>query len=427
MQEINYKVDRKSDSLIEIKSSHPWESVKSEIDKSYLKIKSMVALPGFRKGKVPMDTIKSRYSAEAESDFMESFAPKLLKDILEKEDITPVTTPGITDFSIEEGKPFELTLQVEVLPEVQLKKYKKLKLTKTIYEISDEDLEKTLNGLCERNASLKPKEGVAEEGDFAVVEFKAFRDGREVDLGMPLLRLVEIGGFDPLPGFDAELIGMKPGDKKEFDYEFQEDFSREELRGKIALFKVLLKDLKSRKIPDVEEIAASMGLKDAKELRKNMKENLQRQADQRSRSGLETQIIEEILANHDLEVPEGLAKEDAARRMKDAATYVEKQGGDPSVLDEKLFLDKAKDDIKAGLLLKEIAEVEEIEVTDDDVKAEEDQIMEAYGIKEREQVSPYVDKSALLAAKVFDFIIEKAKVKEEKFSEDKKTAENIDG
>lgn len=423
MDKLEYKIDKKKDSLMEIKSTLPWESVSEEIEKSYRKIKKMVSMPGFRKGKVPMETIKSRFNAEAKSDFMESFAPKVLRNILEKENIDPVTTPGIIDFALEDGKPFELTLEVEVLPEVQLKKYKKLKIAKTIFDVTGKDVEDTISSLRERNASLKPKEGKAEKGDYAVVEFKAFRNEKEIKLGMPQHRLIEIGSFEPLPKFDNELIGLSAGEKKEFEYKFPKDFSKESLRNETAVFKVLLKDLKQREIPDVSKIAESMGLKDADELRKNIKESLESQAEQKSRGGVENQIVQELLEHHEIEIPDGLVNEDAAKRMKQAAVYVERQGGDPSVLEADLFKEKARNDIKAGLILRKIAEVEGIKVSEEDVKSEEDKLMETYAIKEREQVSRYVDKSSLLVKKVFDFIMENSKVKAEKYSEENASSE----
>lgn len=414
MEGLTYNIKKEPKCKIELDISVDWVRVNTELEKVYEEIKREARIPGFRVGKVPINVIKERYGDEAKQELVSKFSPKVLGEVLEKEKINPATTPKIKDYKIEDGQPFKLNVAVEVYPDVQLKKYKKIKLEKKEYPIKEKDIEETIENLRERNTMLKAKDGNACASDYAVVSSKIYMDSKEVKLGLPQEILIEIGGSSPMPGFDENIKGMKKGEKKEFKYKFPDDFQRDELKGKEALFNVEVKEVKEKKLPGKQEIAESLGFGTIEKLNDNVRESLQKQMERASQDKLEEQIIEYLIQKHDMEIPEGLVEESLEKSKKEMAEYIQRQGGDASKIDESKMRNKAVKEIKAGILLSTIAHEENIKVGDDDRKNEEEKILKLIGEDNkdnRENAKKYVNDNAILTRKVFDFIKENAKIK----------------
>jgi trigger factor len=414
MENLNYKVEKKPNCVMELDIEVPWENVSPKLESVYVDIQKHVRMPGFRKGKVPVKVIKEKYSEEAKHELVNKITPDVLGNVLEKENINPVTTPMILDYKIELEQPLNLKVAVEIYPEVTLKKYKKLKLDKKDQSIDEKDIDKTIETFRDRNASLQVKDGVLDEKDFAVVSIKAYLDEKEVKLGLPEQTIIEIGADSMLPGFDENIKGMKKGESKEFDYDFPADFPKEDLQGKKAKFTVDVKEVKQKNLPEIKEVAESLGFDSEEKLRENVKENLEKQVENSVQNNLEEQIINSLVEKHDFEIPEGLIVKGLEKDRKQMENYIKSQGGDPSMMDETKLREKVVKEIKAGILLSTIASEEKIEITEEDRKAEEDKVMKMLGgesDENREKAKQFVNDNVILTRKVFDFIKENAKIK----------------
>ncbi|MFC2091750.1 trigger factor, partial [Elusimicrobiota bacterium] len=229
MEGLNYQINKKSNCLIYIDAKLSEDRVKTELEKIIIDIGRNVRIPGFRKGKVPAALIKDRFMEEAKQELLNRISPDILHEIITKEKINPATKPRIKEYSINTGEPLELNIELEVYPEVQLKKYRKIKLEKKNYTVSDGDVQKTIAEVCQRNAVLKVKAGISADGDFVVVRASALLDDKEIDVGLPNELMLLIGSEGILPGFDANVKGLKKGDKKEFDYRFPENYKKEDI------------------------------------------------------------------------------------------------------------------------------------------------------------------------------------------------------
>ncbi|MBN2406844.1 MAG: trigger factor [Elusimicrobia bacterium] len=414
MDGLTYNIKKEPKCVVGLDIEVGWETVDRELDKVFRDMTRDIRVPGFRKGKVPINVIKERYGPHAEQEVISRFSPEVINEVLEKEKLVPVTTPVIEDYNFKKGEPFKLNVKVEVSPEVQPKKYKKMKLVKKAYEITGEDVEKTIRSLKENNASLKVKEGVVSKDDFALVDIKIFRDSREIDLGLSKDRLIEVGSESMLPGFGDHLVGMKKGDEKTFQYTFPENYHKDELKGMEAEFRVLLKEVKEKELPEEKEIAKSLGLESEEKLREKVRENLEKQLDASSDSELENTIVENILEKHEFDIPEGLVKRAFESNKKQMESYVAGRGGDASRIDDAKIMEKTRRDIKAGIILSEIAKAEDIKVTEVDRREEEEKLKKLMGTDSGELVKKYVDENSILTRKVFDFIKDNAKIKTEK-------------
>ncbi len=419
MQELKYNIKEKGDCLAEIEIEVPWEKAAGEIEKIYREISSGLSLPGFRKGKVPLDMVKERFGEEAKQEMIRKISPRLLREVLEKENIYPVITPEMIEYELKPSKPFRLKFKIEKMSEITPKKYKKMKLSKKIHKVGDSDVKKTLNNLKEQNPKLEAKEGGAEIGDYAMVEFCVFLDSKKIDLGRENRRFLELGKENFLPGFDSNITGMKKGEEKEFVYKFPSDYSRSELSGQEAVFKLILKELKGKLLPKDKEIAEAMGLKNPDELKKHISLSLKKQLDSSSEKEVENQILDQLLEKNDFKVPSGLVEERTGEMVKQMQGYIKQKGGDPEEIDREKVKQRAEKEIKAGVLLGEIAREEGIKLSDDDIEKRKKEIAGQIGTNDPSETEKYLDRDALLAQKVFTFIKGNAKISEKKVKGEK--------
>ncbi|MFC2061884.1 trigger factor [Elusimicrobiota bacterium] len=412
MEELNYNVKKEPKCVVNLDIEVPWKEVNTKLEKVYMDLSRELRLPGFRKGKVPLNVIKERYSIEAEKELISRYSPEVVSKILEKENINPVTVPKINDYILKEGQPFKLNVKVEVTPDIQLKKYRKLKVVKNVFGISPDEIEKTISNLREQNASLVVKEkDVISDGDIAVISISVFKEEKEIDAGVSQERLLEIGKDDMLPGFSDKIKGMKKNEEKEFDYKFPENYFKEELKGEEARFKVVVNEIKEKKTPEEKEIVESLGFESIDKLREHIRESLENQMAGSIENDMENQIIEALLEKHEFELPERLVEEEFEKNKKQMATYIEGRGGDSSKVDKDKIMERTEREIRAGIILSQIAKKEEIEVKEEDMKEEEERLLKIFNTDDREKVKKYIDNNVILTRKVFSFLKENARVK----------------
>ncbi len=353
----------------------PAAEVAEATERAVAGLQKKVHLRGFRPGKAPASLIQRLYADEIRREVLNALVPKHLFKRAEEEGLVIVGSPEIRDVHFQPGEPLRFTAEFEIQPTIELGQYKGLRITYQEPEVSDQDVAAQLERLRVEKAELvtvepRPLTG----GDIALVAIESVTGAdppiRQEDLSL------EIGGEDTLPAFTENLIGLSPGEEKEFDVHYPEDYGRPRLAGKTVRFRVRVKAVRRRELPELnDEFAKDLGdYMNLEELREALRRSilLERQAEARREA--EQRLVEKLVQMHDFPVPEAYVERqlelEAARSMQ----LMESQGLDPAKLDWKKFVESRRDravrDVKASLILDRIADREGIYATQDEVDRE---------------------------------------------------------
>lgn len=377
-----------------LKITLPAEEVNKGFKKAVAKIAGQVNIPGFRKGKAPRNIIEMHYGKEAvKQEAFELVANQCYTEALEQEKLIPVSDPKVEDSVFEENKDMELTIKVTLKPEVKLGDYKELHVEKEAVEVTDEAVEKQVQGLRSRHAKMvEAEEGaVIEKGDFAIIDFAGTVDGEPFSGGEGKGYPLEVGSNSFIPGFEDQLVGLKKGDSTDVDVTFPEEYFVKELAGKQAIFKVNVQDVKRKELPELtdEYVAANSDCKTVEELRASYKERMQKAAENNAQIAYEKALIDLAVANAEFEVPE-IMIEDRVTQMIDEMRmslearkltleqYMQYSGIDMKQLRERQH-DAAVENVKTDLVLDAIAKAENIQVSMEDVDSELSAIASQHG------------------------------------------------
>jgi len=408
----------------------PQEKVLEMMDAEYRDLKKNVQIKGFRKGKVPLDIVRGYFKTKVEADIARKIIEETFQSGLDEKKIVPVSVIKIDPEVVETGKPFKYTAEIEVPPPIEVKDYKGLKLKKYIREVNEDEVEKRIQTLRERNATLTPipdARGVA-EGDHLVVDIKVESGGAPIPALTVTDYHMELGRNFYLPDFDARLEGLKLDETKELTISLPEDFPRKDLAGKTAAFEVRVKEAKERILPEPDDdFAKDLGEFETFEaLKEEIEKDLRKSLDNRSQKEIENQIIDALIEENDFEVPESMVESQIDNFLEQSMRNLAAHGIDPKRFPAPTQAQRdhvrpsAVRTVKAGLILKAVCEQEKIEVSDEELQA---------GIAERaEQMGLSVDylkdqleegkmlgelRETLLQEKVYKMIQENAEVTEE--------------
>ena len=362
----------------------PPERLASALDEAVRHIAKRTRIPGFRPGKAPRAVVERTVGAPAILDeALDHLVQRAYRDALVEHDLTPLTNADIEIEQAEEGKPVIFTATVQVRPEVKLGDYKGFKFTPEIESIDAAKVDKVIEELADQNATLAPVEDRgAQNGDYAVIGYVGTRDGVPFDGGssdrMPLI----LGEERLIPGFEANLLGLKPGESKGFDITFPDDYAEKTLAGQVAHFAVDMRELRVKVLPTVDdEFARSMGAyADLAALRAEIEVRLGHNALDRARHEFSDKIIEYAVANATLELPDILVDQEVevmhdefrgtlARQGITEEAYlkvVEKTDADLHAE----FRPNAEKRVRVLLVLSKVAEAEGVVISDADVEAE---------------------------------------------------------
>jgi trigger factor len=408
----------------------PQEKVLEMMDAEYRDLKKNVQIKGFRKGKVPLDIVRGYFKTKVEADIARKIIEETFQPGLDEKKIVPVSVIKIDPEVVETGKPFKYTAEIEVPPPIEVKDYKGLKLKKFIREVNEEEVEKRIQTLRERNATLTPipdTRGVA-EGDHLVVDIKAESNGAAIPALTVTDYHMELGRHFYLPDFDAKLEGLKLDETKELTISLPEDFPRKDLAGKTAAFEVRVKEAKERILPEPDDdFAKDLGeFETFESLKEEIEKDLRKSLENRSQKEIENQIIDALIEKNDFEVPESMVESQIDNFLEQSMRNLAAHGIDPKRFPAPTQAQRdhvrpsAVRTVKAGLILKAVCEQEKIEVSDEELQA---------GIAVRaEQMGLSVDylkdqleegkmlgelRETLLQEKVYKMIQENAEVTEE--------------
>ncbi|GIM27551.1 trigger factor [Clostridium polyendosporum] len=368
------------------------EKFNNALNKAYKKNVSKFSVPGFRKGKVPMNMVKQYYGVgvlleDAVNFVIDETYPVALKD----NDIRPVDYPEIDVIEVGEGKDLVYTAKVTVYPEVELGKYKAVEAKKVAYEVSEEEVEKQLKSMQEKNARVETKtEGTVENGNIAVIDFKGYIDGVAFEGGEGTDYSLEIGSGSFIDNFEDQLVGAAVGDKKEINVTFPENYGREEFNGKPATFEVTVKEIKVKELPVLDdEFAKEVSEFDTiEEVKEDIKKKAQESNDVRAKREFEEAVINLVVNNAKVEVPEVMINKEVEAMVKDLenrlsyqglnlAQYYEFTGSSEDKM--KTFMkERAEIKVKTDLVLEKIAKVENIDATEEELKTKAAEIAKMY-------------------------------------------------
>jgi trigger factor len=353
----------------------PGEIVTREIDSAYQKLSKKAKVKGFRPGKVPRPILQRYYGDYIKNEVISKLINDTYFKAISDNDIKPVSEPTIDNDTLEEGRAFEYSAIVEVKPDIQVKDYLNLHLKASKVKVAREDVEKRLQELQNLHAQLVTVERrkKIEEGDFVIVDYEGFSDGRpfEGSSGKDFMVQVGSGGF--IPGFDEKIIGVERDNEVEVDMTYPENHPT--MASKQAVFRVRIKEIKEKILPKLDdELAKDIGeYKNLKELKVRIREDLKKEGEESKRRELENRLIEKLIDGNPFDIPRGMVEQQIDYLVADAKIRLASQGlalKDVGVGEGKLRKDveeTAVKRVKRGLILEKISALEGISVKNEEV------------------------------------------------------------
>lgn len=420
---MNYKFEKAEKSTVKVfitLDKNEWSDAQVQ---AYNKTKGRYSVPGFRKGHVPMKVLESAYGKGLFfEEAVNGAFPKYYYEVLDKEpSIEAVAQPSLdVDNVSDDGITFVAVVPVK--PEVKLGEYKGIKFKKVEYNVKDEDVDAALTRLQERNSRLVAVEGrAAENGDTVVIDYSGSVDGVKFDGGTAEKQNLELGSNTFIPGFEEQVVGMNVGEEKDISVKFPEEYHAENLKGKDAVFHIVLHEIKKKELPEItdEFVKDADGAESVEAFKAETRKRMQENNDKRAERELEDNIIKTITDKAETEVPDALIDNQVERMVQEMEYRLMYQGlrledylkySKMSMEDyKKGYRPQAAEIVKQQLVIEKIISEEKIEATDEDVEkkiaenaAAQEKSVEDYK-KENESRLDYL-KNEIVIEKLFDFL-----------------------
>ena len=408
----------------------PADRVGLEIDKAYEEIRKHANIKGFRKGKAPRTYIEKHYSGMMEQDVLKNLFSDTYFKALHDEKLFPVEHPVVESDELKKGEPFKYSATVEIYPEVTVHDYTGFEVIKESFVQDDEIVDRRIREIQENMAQLKPaEEGRASSlGDFLTIDFKGFIDGVQFDNGSAENYQLELGAGKFIPGFEEQIVGVKCGEDKKVTVTFPAEYVNKELAGKEATFDVLVKEIKIKELPAIDdEFARELGEFDTLEqMRAKIAEVHENQERDRIESDLRERIVKALIDRNPLEIPGAMVEKqlqimlDGTKKRLSMENFSMEMIGLDDESYKARFRETAESQVKGALLLDALSAQEEIKVEESEV---DEKIREA--AEQRNQgydtLKQFYEQKAgakenlrdqLKEKKVFAFLKEKAVIKE---------------
>ena len=438
---MNCKVE-KTENANEVKLEITVEAEKFEnaMKKVYFQNAKYFNIPGFRKGKAPMNIVEKYYGAQIfYEDAFNEVATEAYEEALTENKIDGVSRPEVDIAQMEKGKDLIFTAVVQTKPEVKLGKYKGIEIQKIEYKVDKKDVDHELEHMQEHNSRLVTVDDrPLENGDTATIDFEGFVDGVAFEGGKAEGHELEIGSGTFIPGFEEQLIGMELENEKEIKVTFPKEYFSKDLAGKDATFKVKLHDIKKKELPELDdEFAKDVSEFDTlEELKKSIKEKLTKNKEQREKYETEEAVLKAVCEDSKLDIPSGMIELEIDNMLKDFEQRLSYQGlnleqylkmiGKTEEEMRKEYEPQAIEAIKSRLVLEAIMKAEKIEASEEEIKAKMEEMAKSYG-KDVEELSKNENLKNYLAEgikseKALEFIVNNAKVTEKKKETKKATS-----
>lgn len=368
------------------------EAFEAALEKAYRKMRHQFRLPGFRPGKAPRKMIEKMYGVEVLFDEAINIAfPDAYDAAVKEKELAPVGYPSVEMVGECTREGFTFKAVTPVYPEVTLGQYKGLSAPKREVTVSDEDVDRRLKAMAERNTRLESVEREAKEGDIAIIDYEGFLDGKPFEGGKGEKHSLELGSHNFVPGFEEQVVGMKAEDEKDIDITFPEDYHKD-LAGKAVVFKVKCHEVKEKQVPEMDDdfakdVSEFDTLDELKEdLKKKIAEERQKDVDREFEEELMNQVAEGITTD----VPDAMIERQARQFLDNFKSQIAQQGipyeqyMQVTGMEESKLLDDAREpalqQVRMDLAVAEIVKAENIEASDEDVEAEYERMSKQIGM-----------------------------------------------
>ena len=407
------------------------EELEKAIEGAYQKNKGKISVPGFRKGKVPRQMIERMYGKEVfYEDAVNALIPEAYEKAVDECEEEIVSSPKIEVAQVEAGKPFIFTAEVALKPEVKLGKYKGVKVEKADTEVTDEEVDKEIDKERESNArNIDVTDRAVKDGDIVTLDFEGFVDGTAFEGGKGENYPLTIGSGTFIPGFEEQLVGAEIGKETEVNVTFPEDYQAEDLKGKAAVFKCTVKEIKEKELPTLDDEFASevSEFETLAEYKADIRGRLEERKAKAAREAKEAAVIEEIIKDSDMEIPEAMIETQQRQMIDEFAQRIQMQG---LTLEQYFQFTGASYDqmieqvkpqaekrIQSRLVLEAVAAAEKIEATEEDYEEELKSMAEAYQMEVDKVKELLPEKSVqqikedIAVKKAAEFVVDNAKEK----------------
>lgn len=373
-----------------------WEDA---IEKAFQEANKKAKISGFRPGKAPKEVFFKKYGKESlyldAADIVLNDAYKKMID--ENSDLKIVAQPQVALRSLDESK-VEFLFTLTLYPEVKLGKYTKLGVKKEKVEVTDEEVEKSIEEMRNRYAENVSKDGAIEEGNIAIIDFDGYKDGVRFEGGKAENYSLEVGSHTFIPGFEEQLIGLKAGDEKDIEVTFPEDYHAEDLKGAKAVFKIKVNEVKEVKIPEIDkdffDDLQMEGIDSLESLQAQVKENIQAHKEHHAEDHFIDELLNKACENMEVDVPDAMVSEETDRMIRQYEENLKMQGitleqfyqftnSDEAALKDQMQ-EEALRRVKERLLLETIKEKENLTISDEEADKEAEDLATKYNMKKDE-------------------------------------------
>lgn len=439
------KIGNQKDNIIVLEITVESDDVNKAYKEAAKKLTSRVNIPGFRKGKAPISVLEKHVGEGAIiEEVMDILLPRAYGKALDEHDLEPIDKPNIEVISIKKNGPFIFKAEVVLVPEGHLGKYKGFKLERTLLELDETYVENELERLRIKNARIEEISNVAENGDTVVIDFTGFIGGKKFKDGSGINYSLELGSKIFIPGFEEQLVGTKSGDKKEINITFPEEYHIDALKGKNAIFKVIIHKVKRKKIADLnnEFVKDVSDFDTLEELKSDIRKKLTEQKQKSIENAVKNKALDLGIENIEVEVPESMIDNRTDQFLKDIEMDMSQNGMTLEKYYETTGMTEAKvradyrnnaiKHIKKDIFLDAVSKAEGIIVTDVEVDTEIENIAKVYN-QSKENLEEYFKisrnlkmlKRGLIREKALEKIVELADIKEVKAAKKKLKEKNV--
>lgn len=365
----------------ELEVSIPAEAVEAETGKVTKSFQQRAKMPGFRPGKVPASLVRKNFAADIRQKVLETLVPQFFNAKAKEENLRVVGAPSISDVHFNDGEPLQFKAHFEVFPEFELAEYQGVEVPYGQPEVTDEDISKRIEELRDSKATFANEDSrPLQDGDYAVVSLESLAGAADPIKSDEVSVL--IGGPETLAGFTENLRGASPGDEKEFDVTYPEDYGQEKLAGKAVRFRVVVKGLRRKELPEVnDEFAQDLGdFRTMDELRDALKTSIFAQRETEAQREAKDKLVDKLVDANEFPVPEAFVERQIETRVEQRLRSFAQQGVDPRSFNldwEKIKTaqhETARREVKASLILTKVSEREAIGVTNEEVDREVEKI-----------------------------------------------------
>lgn len=368
------------------------EDLEKALNATYQRQKKNISIPGFRKGKVPRAMVEKMYGpAVFYEDAVNSLIPQEYAKAADESGLDIVSQPEIDVVQIEKGKPFIFTAEVAVKPEVTLGEYKGLEVPKADLEVTDEEIEAELKKEQEKNArTIHVEDRAAQEGDKVTIDFEGFVDGVAFEGGAGKDYPLTLGSKTFIPGFEEQLVGVALEQPVDVNVTFPEDYQAEELKGKEAVFKCVIHKIEAKELPELDDdFAKDVSEFDTlEEYKKEIKDNIEKRKADAAKTEKENAVVDKAIENAQMDIPEAMVKTQINQMIDDFARRIQSQGltmeqymqftGSTRETMQEQMRPQAMKRIQSRLVLEKVAEVENIQISDEKLDEELTKMAEMY-------------------------------------------------